>query len=338
MKTDKIPNKNYKRKKILRFFLKFIMINLLFFLSTQFYNTNESIIGEWKKYEYNPILGNSKTGTLFDPYILIDKGLLKMYLSWREKGNIALSISKDGIHWSDIKMVLDRGKKDSWDSIINRADVIYNNGMYHMWYTGQYLGSSKIGYASSKDGYNFTKLDNPILVSEYKFEKKSVMNPNVIYDKIENKYKMWYAAGETMEPDVICYATSKNGINWKKYKDNPIFTPNKNVSSLDFFKIGGCDVHKLSNNKYVMFYIGYSDINTARIFIAESKDGINNWKRSQYPIVFPSKNKFDSEACYKPAAFYYKKIHKWMLYYNGRTNNKEYIGLVTKNNYQIIIK
>ena len=322
-------------KKILRFILKFIIIIVLFGL-IYFYNIKETIIEEWKKYEFNPILGNSKTGTLFDPYILVDKGLLKLYLSWRKEGNIVLSTSEDGIHWSDIKVVLDRGKKDSWDSIINRADVIYNNGLYHMWYTGQYKGSSKIGYASSKDGYNFTKLNNPILFSEYEFEKQSVMNPNIIYDKKERKYKMWYAAGDFYEPDFICYATSKDGIYREKYKYNPIFVANKNLFSLDNFKVGGCDVHKLSNNKYLMFYIGYSDINTVRIFSAESKDGINNWKRSKNPIVFPTKNTFDSEACYKPAAFFNKKINKWMLYYNGRTKNKEYIGLVIKNSFKII--
>ena len=51
---------------------------------------------------------------------------------------------------------------------------------------------------------------------------------------------------------------------------NPIFTPSKNKSSLDSFKIGGCDMRKISDNKYIMFYIEYSDINAARIFVAES--------------------------------------------------------------------
>lgn len=84
------------------------------------------------------------------------------------------------------------------------------------------------------------------------------MNPHVIYDIKEKIYKMWYAAGDTFEPDVISYATSKDGIKWKKYKYNPIFIPNKNKNSLDSFKVGGCDVHKISDNKYLMFYIGYS--------------------------------------------------------------------------------
>ena len=97
------------------------------------------------------------------------------------------------------------------------------------------------------------------------------MIPHVIYDDDEKLFKMWYSAGETYEPDVICYATSKDGINWAKYKNNPIFRPNKIKSSLDFYKVGGSDVHRISKNKYLMFYIGYSDINTARIFLQKVK-------------------------------------------------------------------
>ena len=162
------------------------------------------------------------------------------------------------------------------------------------------------------------------------------MNPHIIFDKDEKIFKMWYSAGETIEPDVICYATSKDGINWVKYNKNPIFFPNNNKSNLDFYKIGGCDVHKLSKRKYVMFNIGYTDINTARIFVASSKNGVNNWKRYDNPIIIPTKNQFDNNACYKPSAIFDKGNNKWRIWYNGRNKNKEYIGLATHNNYQLL--
>ena len=161
------------------------------------------------------------------------------------------------------------------------------------------------------------------------------MNPHVLYDKEENLFKMWYAAGEIIEPDVICYATSKDGIIWIKYDKNPIFTPNQNKNYLDFYKVGGPEVHKISNRKYLMYYIGYTDINTGRIFIAISQDGINNWKRSKHPIIQPSKYQFDSDACYKPTAIFDKQNNRWMIWYNGRKANKEYIGLVTHECYNL---
>ena len=67
--------------------------------------------------------------------------------------------------------------------------------------------------------------------------KKNVMNPNAIYDKAEKIYKMNYAAGEYYEPDLICYATSKDRIIWEKYKNNPILIPNNIKALLDSFKV-----------------------------------------------------------------------------------------------------
>ena len=149
------------------------------------------------------------------------------------------------------------------------------------------------------------------------------------------KCGMQYAAGETYEPDVIGYATSKDGIKWNKYGNNPILERRKKNFYLDNYKVGACDIHKLSNNHYLMFYIGYSDLHTARIFVAKSKNGIDNWKRSFNPIIKPEKNKFDSNACYKPSAIYNIIDNKWMLWYNGRNEGTELIGLALHNESEI---
>ena len=327
-KKNKIKTK--KQKLLLKSILLIIIfiIFLLEIISIKYYLKANNIFLKFEKYELNPVLGNTKTGIVFDPHVMEDKnGFYRMYVSLRKFGKIAMSLSQDGINWSNLKIVIDKGNSNNWAYIINRASVIYKDGIYKMWYTGQNNQTSKIGYASSEDGYNFTKLDNPVLIPEYSYEKQNVMNPHVIYDKEEKIYKMYYAAGEIYEPDVICYATSKDGIIWEKYKNYPILIPNNIKTLLDSFKVGGCDVHKISANYYLMFYIGYSDINTGRIFYAESKDGITNWKRYNNPIIEPTKKKFDNDACYKPSVIYNKKNKIWMLYYNGRNQIDEYIEL-----------
>ena len=305
--------------------IKLILSNNLFLFLV--FLKYEFISEEWTKYIYNPVLGNNKTGTVFDPFVIKYNNIYIMYVSWRTFGAIALSTSKDGIKWSNLKIILDKGNKQSWESIVNRACIIIFNNKFYLWYTGQQKGKSKIGLAISENGSEFIRyINNPILIPENDFEKNSVMNPYVIYDNEEKIFKMWYAAGEFYEPDVICYATSKNGISWIKYKNNPIFSKNTKIFSLDSFKVGGCEVHKISNRKYIMFYIGYSDINTARIFIAKSPNGINNWKRSGIPIIKPTKGQFDSDACYKPSVIFDKTKKIWMLWYNGRRKNVELIG------------
>ena len=95
----------------------------------------------------------------------------------------------------------------------------------------------------------------------------------------------------------------------------------------DVSKIGGCDVHKINEKKYIMFYIGYTDIHTARILYATSSNGINWNMNSKTPILVPNKYGFDSEAVYKASAIYNTSEDKWYLWYNGRNSEKEAIGL-----------
>ena len=184
----------------------------------------EEATGKWVKYENNPVLGGGDLGTVFDICVLKDSDSYKMYSSWRPQKSIALSTSKDGKNWSAPQIVLPPVEGSSWEADMNRPVVVYKDGLYHMWYTGQNDGKSWIGYAISKDGYNFERQSKePVLSAEQPWEKVAVMCPHVIWDKHENIFKMWYSGGEQYEPDAIGYATSKDGLHWTKWDKNPIF-------------------------------------------------------------------------------------------------------------------
>ena len=77
-----------------------------------------------------------------------------------------------------------------------------------------------------------------------------------------------------------------------------------------------------------MYYIGYQNVDVARICYATSKDGIHWVRKDNNIIIAPSRNRFDSDACYKPAVV--ERDGKLFMWYNGRYNNDEYIGLATK--------
>lgn len=75
-----------------------------------------------------------------------------------------------------------------------------------------------------------------------------------------------------------------------------------------------------------MFYIGFYDINFAQIGMARSKDGISNWERYDgNPIISPTEGSWDASATYKPFAI--QEQNCWMLWYNGRNEGLEQIGL-----------
>ena len=282
----------------------------------------------WMKYAGNPVMGSPELGTCFDLNV-VPWGAAKYnnYFSWRGRKCIALSHSADGVKWTDPVKVLEPDPTSGWEECLNRASVWFKDGTYHMWYCGQARGFTKIGYATSKDGLRFTRVSrDPVMIPEYPHEGFSVMNPYVRWDDARGRWRMWYASGETYEPNVLCYAESKDGLKWEKSPLNPIFVKG---SGWDRDRVGGCEVHPLPDGRWVMFYIGYSDVNTARIGAAVSPDGIRGWTRLKAnPLVEPTKGEWDSAACYKPSVVRDEANGRWLLWYNGRTANREYIGLV----------
>jgi predicted GH43/DUF377 family glycosyl hydrolase len=278
----------------------------------------------WVKYEKNPVLGGD-LGTCFDISVLKDGDTYRMWFSWRPKKSIALVESKDGIEWGKPEIVLGPNDKTDWESDLNRPVVIKHGDLYQMWYTGQARNKSWIGFATSKDGKHWErKSDKPVLSAEQAWEKVAVMCPHVIYDDKAKVYRMWYSGGEQYEPNAIGYATSPEGLKWTKHSDNPIFQPDPK-KNWEKERVTACQVIR-EGDWYVMFYIGFRDIEHAQIGVARSRDGITNWQRySANPIIQPNKDQWDHDAVYKPYAIFDGK--KWLLWYNGRHGGKEQIGL-----------
>jgi predicted GH43/DUF377 family glycosyl hydrolase len=279
----------------------------------------------FKKSLNNPIYGNAELGTIFDVLVQKEDGKFRMDFSWRPQKSLAVAFSDDGTHWGEPIITKKFDLTTGWEDNLNRNGVIHVGDTWHMWYTGQARGYSFIGYATSKDGINFERAsDEPVLITERQFEGASVMNPCVLYEG--GIFKMWYAAGETFEPNVLAYAESKDGIHWEKSRINPIFVKDRR-NEYEQNRVGGCQVLKVDGLGYLMFYIGYKDIHTACICAALSPDGKTQWKRCvKNPLVVPEKDSWDEDSCYKPSAMYDENMGGWRIWYNGRRDHDEYIG------------
>lgn len=274
----------------------------------------------------NPILGDPTTGTLFDVYVTKTKdGVLRMDISARADNTLAVSFSRDGLHWDKIQTTFCPNPESGWEDLVNRHCVLHIGGVYKMWYTGQAHGNSYIGYAESADGLTFTRVrHDPVLVPEYPWEGESVMNPCVLFEN--GMYRMWYSAGETFEPNVLCYAESSDGIHWRKSPLNPILEKNP-AKEYEQNRIGGCQILPHKELGYLLFYIGYRDIHTACICCACSEDGVTNFRRCKCnPLVSPEPGTWDEDSCYKPTALYDADSDRWRIWYNGRAESAEFIG------------
>lgn len=284
--------------------------------------------GGWYKYEHNPILGDDNTGSIFDPFVRKVDNKYVMCLSRRANHSIMMFFSEDGFHWNwDRGNEILSGVSDSdWEVRVNRSCFLRKDDIWHLWYTGQCEGKSKIGYAVSEDGIHFVRESSePVLIPEYCFEGENVMNPCVLWDNDKGCFRMWYAAGENYEPDVICYAESRDGIKWVKEK-TPILKADKH-KEYQKKKVGACDVIRSAHGGYVMAYIAYQNVNVARICLAHSDDGISGWKEYQdAPIIAPGRARWDSHAVYKPTLCIDREKKRTLLWYNGRTEHSERIG------------
>lgn len=289
--------------------------------------------GGWIKYPNNPVLGG-KLGTCFDVAVLPNNGEYWLYFSWRPKGGIGLTKSHDGIHWGPPQLVVSPVDVP-WAKIVNRPYILKIAGIYHLWYTGQTATQSFIGYATSRDGEHWKAVSRqPVLSPDKSWEKVAVMCPSVIYDEKSRQYQMWYSAGAQYEPDAIGYATSNDGLSWKKYANNPIFSSAPNCP-WECCKVTACQVVR-DPHGFLMFYIGFADQHHAQIGMARSLDGIHNWQRSRAnPIIGPgcSRTAWDQDSVYKPFAIFDGK--QWLLWYNGRASHVEQIGLATHQGYDL---
>lgn len=307
-------------------------------VSNRLYRFFERLINQRHCYDYSPtclgvlkypipVLGDRDTGTMFDPCVvrLPDSGYA-MYVSCRKNGSIERWDSQDGISWTRTCTALQpNADRSSWDSVVNRAWVLRGQAVWHMWFTGQHEGRSSIGHATSVDGLVFMRTSSqPVLSPELGIEGVAVMNPCVM--RVCDGFRMWYSAGDNYEPDVICEAHSIDGITWAKSAYPSI---SQGSDCFDQSKVGGCSVLRLEDGRLVMFYIGYQNVDVARICLAVSYDDGLSWRRAPLnPIIGPEKKSWDSHAVYKPSALL-DNGRCISIWYNARKNAEEYIGLAT---------
>jgi len=288
----------------------------------------------WRRYENNPVV--YAVGHCYDVYVIKADKKFRMYFSWGTSKSIAYLESDDGFNWTkEPRVALESRPWSKWEDDVNRPCVLYHDGIYKMWYSGQTLGTfedglgeSWIGYAESNDGSYFKQLDEPVLKPEADWEYRSLMCPHVIWEEEEQIFKMWYSGGQWIEPNAIGYATSIDGISWSKHKDNPIFSPipdhrweRERTTAGQVIKMDGW---------YYMFYIGFEDVHSARACFARSKDGITDWERhKENPVISGSNMGWDADGIYKPFLYYDEEKDRWIMWYNGRRGWLEHIGIAT---------
>lgn len=163
--------------------------------------------------------------------------------------------------WTKGQLVLRAGGSGEWDAgfIVPRSVISINDG-YIMYYSGGPDPNDWIwmcGMATSPDGINWTKYDDPDTTEAPYAESDPVLQPSDSgWDSIgvhcsvlktDIGWEMFYE-GWSKGPSNIGYASSPDGIHWSKFLDRPI----------PGYKYGNPSAVKV-DSVYYLYYYSFDD-------------------------------------------------------------------------------
>jgi predicted GH43/DUF377 family glycosyl hydrolase len=240
----------------------------------------------WTRSQNNPVLtagspGAWDSGYVIVPHVVFHDGIYKMWYRGTDDptaglhAGIGYATSTDGATWVKYggNPVLTVGSDGSWDDeVLFSANVLIEGSTYKMWYSGVDETGSRIGYATSPDGVNWTKYaGNPVLGlgSPGSWDSTSVYYPNVLHNG--STYEMWYS-GANGSAYAIGYATSTDGVNWDRYPENPVVTTGPADSWDSKYVLASTVIAQPGMVK--MWYTGRDASNVNRIGYAVSPGGV----------------------------------------------------------------
>jgi hypothetical protein len=194
------------------------------------------------------------------------------------------------------KLVLEPGGAGSWDAkIATFASVIKDHNDFKMYYSGRGVQfNGNIGLATSNDVKRWVKYrGNPILEKggAGSWDDMMIWCPMVWK---EDYYHMLYTGANSKSVTQVGYATSNDGVHWKKYENNPVFNDptwaHNDTEGWGVIKVG--DTYFLWYNTLMT---AYSTLNPSprELGVAISKDLIH-WTPYKSSPIFASSQGIDS--------------------------------------------
>ena len=272
---------------------------------------------DWIDYPGNPIMTPSiipdYPNGISESCVLFDNGMYKMWFMATYNSavaNIWYAVSNDGINWQlgNNYPVLTTG--NAWDShTVGSGRVIKDDNGYKMYYGGfaDEYGEWNIGLATSSDGINWTKHENPVIYADYD-EFQIIPGDIIIIDGI---YYLYYTV-RNFPYYHISLATSPDGIVFTKSNNNPILsvTENWEGSGVLYPSI------IFDNGNYKLIYGCYPAVGFG---MAYSNDGIN-WTKDTNNPFFRLQN-VTNNWCYAITYPFWRKFNnQYRIYYTGNTD------------------
>ena len=193
---------------------------------------------------------------------------------------------------------------ETWDkNLRERGFILYNEGLYKMWYTGYNDSISdlrNLGYATSVDGIHWER------------HSKTTIVPKVwIEDMHVSKYSDRFYMLAEGKGDIAHLLTSSDGIEWSPQGNLTILKVNGEPIDEGPF---GTPTVWIENDKKYLFY----ERNDLGIWLAVSED-FKTWTNVQdEPVLKMGPESYDAGAVAANQIIKYKE--KYYMYYHGSSN------------------
>lgn len=212
--------------------------------------------------------------------------------------------------------VLSLGNSSSWDSSgVIGPSIIFENGVYKMWYGGHNGIKRQIGYAESMTPYNFIKNINPVLTWNLIHDNDiGLEHPTILRQDL---YKMWFNNAENNFQNFhLFYSYSNDGLIWNQ--PSPlIFTSSS--TSWDVSGMGAPSViYNIEDNLYHLWYVAKGELNGSnrwRIGYATSGDGIT-WTKHPTPVL-ETIGGWEGVDVANPSVLFDEVTHTYEMFYHG---------------------
>lgn len=225
----------------------------------------------WKKFAANPIFDGTPGAWDGDgehaPFVIKDGSTYKM---WYEGSNgsvrqLGYATSSDGITWTKYagNPVLTAGPEAYDSQVAGHGSLLYDNGVYKLWYHAIGDQGIIIAYATSPDGITWTKAGPVLLPNAGGWDSNALWGPSVL--KIDTTYYMWYSAAGNQYPVSIGLATSTNGTTWTRVGAVPVVMDPGGTDQIG-------DPHVLYSGG--LFRMWHGDFSDGAIYYEQSTDGI----------------------------------------------------------------
>jgi len=157
---------------------------------------------DWQKHPANTVLAGGEPGAwdaagVSSPAVLHDGRRYQMWYTGYDGGQsrIGYATSTDGANWvkHPANPVLAGGAPGGWDAAgVSSPAVLYDGRRYRMWYTGDDGDQTRIGYATSSDGFTWGKpMSSAVLQGgDDGWDAAGVSSPTVV--QTDNTYQLWY--------------------------------------------------------------------------------------------------------------------------------------------------